>query len=77
MAIADIKTAPHAEVIENSVHAAKKMLKHQMHELEDFRDATALKVRKAPLTSVGLAAGAGILLGAAIGFVAAYTRKKA
>lgn len=78
MAIADIKTAPPSEVIENSVQAAKKLLKHQMHELEDFRDATALKVRKAPLTSVSMAVGVGMLLGAALGFIAAaYTRKKA
>lgn len=76
MAIADVAPTPASEVIDSSVQAAKRLIRHQMNEFEDLRDATALRVRKAPLTSVGIALGTGVLLGLAVGYLSAACPRK-
>jgi hypothetical protein len=60
-----LKTAT-TERIEDGLHAAKKFAQHRAHDLEDIRDGAGLKIRRAPLTSVALELGAGVLLGAAL-----------
>lgn len=57
-----------AEALEDGLRAAKRTLTRKVRDLEDLRDSAAGRVRKAPLTSVGIAVGAGILLGVAIGW---------
>lgn len=55
-----------ADALEDRMHAAKRTITRTVRDLEDLRDSAAGRVRKAPLTSVGLALGAGILLGAVV-----------
>ena len=69
MAIPDLKPPVTAETIEESVRNAKRILKHRVQDLEDLRDSAALQVRKAPLTTVGIALGTGLLLGLALGWM--------
>lgn len=66
MATTPLKNAA-TEKIEDGLHAAKRFVQHRAHDLEDLRDAAGLKIRRAPLTSVALALGAGVLLGVALG----------
>jgi ElaB/YqjD/DUF883 family membrane-anchored ribosome-binding protein len=56
-----------SEAIEDGVHAAKRAVTRGAHEIEDLRDAAAYRVRRAPLGSIALAAGAGLFLGIVLG----------
>lgn len=60
---------------EDGVHAAKRTITKTVRDLEDFRDATAGRVRKAPLSSVGAAVGTGLVLGVAIGWLGQRRRQ--
>jgi ElaB/YqjD/DUF883 family membrane-anchored ribosome-binding protein len=66
MAFADLKTVA-TEKIDDSVQAAKRVIRQRTNDLEDLRDAAALKIRRAPIQTVAIAASAGILLGFVIG----------
>jgi len=58
---------------EDGVHAAKRLVKHvrrTAESLEDVRDDAAYYVRRQPFKAVGIAAGAGLLLGVAVGWAA-------
>ena len=57
------------DAVEDGVHAAKRVVTRSVHELEDLRDTTATRVRKAPFASVGLTFAAGLLLGAVVGWL--------
>jgi len=59
-----------ADAIDDGLHAAKRTITRKVRDLEDLRDSTAGRVRKAPLTSVFLALGTGILLGALVAWFA-------
>ena len=61
-----------ADALEDRMHAARRTITRTVRNLEDLRDSTAGRVRKAPLTSVGLALGAGIVLG---GLVAWFSKR--
>lgn len=63
-----------AEAVEDGLRATKRAITHGLHDLDDLRDAATYRVKKAPLMTVGLAFGAGILLGVVMGQV---TRKAA
>jgi ElaB/YqjD/DUF883 family membrane-anchored ribosome-binding protein len=56
-----------SDAVEDGVHAAKRAVTRGAHQVEDLRDATVSRVRKAPLMSIALAAGAGLLLGVVLG----------
>ncbi len=56
-----------SDALEDGVHAAKRAITHGLHELEDLRGSAAYRIKRAPLVTVGLALGAGILLGVAFG----------
>lgn len=56
-----------SDALEDGVHAAKRAMTHGMHDLDDLRDSAAYRIKRAPLMTVGLALGAGILLGVALG----------
>ena len=66
MASADQKTVA-TEKIHDRVQAAKRVIRQRTNDLEDLRDAATLKIRRAPIQTVAIAAGAGILLGFVIG----------
>ena len=66
---AKVLRAKAAELIDEGTLAARKTVARRMRELEDLRDETALKVRKAPFTAVGVTFGVGLLLGVAIGWM--------
>ena len=59
--------------IEAGAHAAKRTLTERLHDLEVLRDSTADRVRKAPFTAVGVALGAGIVVGALVGWFSKST----
>jgi ElaB/YqjD/DUF883 family membrane-anchored ribosome-binding protein len=56
-----------ADAVEDSVHAAKRAITRSAREIEDARAAAASHVRKAPLASLAMAAGAGLLVGVVFG----------
>lgn len=66
---AKVLKAKAAELLDEGKLAARKSLARRVRELEDFRDETALKVRKAPFTAVGITFGVGLLLGVALGWL--------
>lgn len=58
---------------EEGAHAAKRLLRRMRHgveRFEDLRDDTAHRVKREPLKAVALAAGAGLLVGIAVGLLA-------
>lgn len=62
------------DAIEDGVHAAKRTMKsvgRGVETLEDLKEETAHRVKRQPLTAVGIAAGAGLVLGVAVGWVGA------
>jgi hypothetical protein len=69
VAIPDLKPPLTADTIEESLRNAKRAIKHKVQDLEDLRDTAALQVRKAPLATVGVALGTGLLLGLALGWM--------
>ena len=71
------KTAAEArERVMDAVADAKKAIVNGKHQLEDLRDAATYRVKRAPLTSVGIGFGAGLLLGAALAFFAGKVAKR-
>jgi len=66
---AKVLKAKAAELFDEGKVAARKTVTRRMRELEDLRDETALKVRKAPFTAVGITFGVGLLLGVAIAWM--------
>jgi ElaB/YqjD/DUF883 family membrane-anchored ribosome-binding protein len=66
---ARVLKAKAGELFDDGKLAARKTVARRMRELEDLRDETALKVRKAPFTAVGITFGVGLLLGVAIGWM--------
>ena len=63
-----------AQVME-AVEEAKKAIGKSKLQFEDVKDTAAYRIKKAPLMSVGIGFGAGILLGALFGFVATKVAK--
>jgi ElaB/YqjD/DUF883 family membrane-anchored ribosome-binding protein len=62
------------DAVEDRVHAAKRAITRGMHDLEDMRDSAVHRVKRAPLMTVGLAVGAGMLLGVVIGWIGGRAR---
>jgi hypothetical protein len=62
-----------ADAIEDGIHFARRFavmsVRHGAERLEDLKDEAAHRIKQAPLASVTLFAGAGLFLGAAIGYV--------
>lgn len=68
MALADLRTAA-TEKIDDGVHTVKRVIRQRANDIEDLRDAAALKVRRAPFQTMAMVAGAGLLMGFAMGLV--------
>jgi len=75
LTVEDTKAEAKARVMD-AVEDAKRAIVRGKHQLEDLRDTAAYRVKKAPLTSVGIGFGAGILLGAVFGFFATKVAKR-
>lgn len=65
---ADIKTKA-SEVLEDKLHATKRVLKHTAHDLEDLRDLAGLRIRRDPVASVTIALATGVVVGCVIGYL--------
>ena len=64
---------------EEGVHAAKRALRRAQRGVEmlaDFRDETAHRVKREPFKAISIAAGAGLLMGVAVGWIANSMRRK-
>ena len=57
-----------SDAAEDGVHAAKRAITRGVHQVEDLRDEAAYRVKKAPLLSIALAAGAATLVGLVFGW---------
>jgi len=61
------------DAVEDSLHAARRAVVRGVHKMEDLADEAAHRVRKAPLASIAVAGGVGLLLGLVFGYVARCT----
>jgi ElaB/YqjD/DUF883 family membrane-anchored ribosome-binding protein len=60
----------------DAVEDAKRAVERRRRQFEDLKDDAAYRVKKAPLMSVGIGFGAGMLLGAVAGIVAVKACKR-
>lgn len=74
LTVEDTKAEAKARVMD-AVEEAKREIVRRRHQLEDLRDTAAYRIKKAPLASVGIGFGAGILLGAMMGIIAGRVYK--
>ena len=56
-------TSVASDVVEDGVHAAKRAVTRGVRDLVDARDTAEYTIKRAPFAAVGLAFGAGVLLG--------------
>ena len=68
-----------AEAIGDGVSTAKRAVtsvKKGIEQMEGFRDDAALRVKRQPFAAIGIAAGVGLILGVAAGWLGAcYSRR--
>ena len=68
-----------ADAVEDGVHAAKRArisLARRVEELTDLKDEAVHQVKRQPLRSVGIALGAGLVVGVAIGWIGRRPRRR-
>ena len=70
----DVRVEAKAKVME-AVEDAKRAIVRGKHQLEDVKDTASYRIKRAPLASVGIGFGAGILLGAIVGVIAGRVAK--
>lgn len=63
-------------LVMDAVEDAKRAIVRGKHQLEDLRDTATYRVKKAPLMSVGMGFGVGMLFGAVLGIVAVKAAKR-
>jgi ElaB/YqjD/DUF883 family membrane-anchored ribosome-binding protein len=64
---------------EEGVYAAKRLVRrvrHGVERLQDFRNEAAYRVKREPLKALGIAAGAGLAIGLAFGWIAGRTARR-
>ena len=64
-----------AEAYEDGARAARKTLTRKVHDLEDLRDDAVVKVRRSPLSAVGVSFGFGFFFGVALGWAGHRPRR--
>jgi ElaB/YqjD/DUF883 family membrane-anchored ribosome-binding protein len=67
------------DAAEEGVHAAKRAMKRVrrgVERLEDFRDEAEHCVKRQPFKAVGIAAGVGLAVGVALGWIGGLRRRK-
>lgn len=73
MTYADLKTTA-TEKLDDGLHSVKRVIKQRTNDLENLRDAAALRIRRAPLQTVAIASGSGLILGLVMGYARGRTR---
>ena len=58
-----------SDAVDDGVHAAKRAIKSAQHRAEDLKDEATYRVKRQPLKAVGIAVGAGFMLGMAVGWI--------
>jgi ElaB/YqjD/DUF883 family membrane-anchored ribosome-binding protein len=61
---------PAFERIERNVRDARRWIEHGRHSAEDVTGAAVREIRSHPLRSIAIAAGTGVVIGAAVGALA-------
>ena len=61
---------------EEGVHAAKRVVTRLRRGVDDFRDEAAYRVKREPFKAMGVAAGAGLLMGIVLGCMAGRPGRK-
>jgi ElaB/YqjD/DUF883 family membrane-anchored ribosome-binding protein len=56
-----------ADAVEDGIYAVRHAVARGGREVEEWRETTAFRIKKAPLLSVAFAAGAGLLIGVLCG----------
>jgi ElaB/YqjD/DUF883 family membrane-anchored ribosome-binding protein len=60
------------DAIEDGLHAARRAVRsvrHRVEDLEDLKHEAIHRVKRQPLRAIGLAAGVGLALGVAVGWI--------
>jgi ElaB/YqjD/DUF883 family membrane-anchored ribosome-binding protein len=66
-----------SDLLEDSLHTAKRTVTRGVHDLEDLRDQTVIRVRRAPLAAMGVTFAAGLMLGIVVGWAGHRPRRSA
>ena len=74
LTVDETKAEAKARVMD-AVEDAKRAVERRKRQFEDLKDDAAYRVKKAPLMSVGIGFGAGLLLGAACMAIAGKVAK--
>jgi ElaB/YqjD/DUF883 family membrane-anchored ribosome-binding protein len=67
---------PALDSVKASVHQAQRAITYGTQAADDALAATALKIRRQPLTSMAVAGAVGALLGCLLGFAAGRSLKR-
>jgi ElaB/YqjD/DUF883 family membrane-anchored ribosome-binding protein len=70
------RLTPALESLDENVRAARRAIAHGRQTAEDLVDQTTLQVRKHPMASVAVAAGAGALAGCLVGFALGWKTRR-
>ena len=65
-----------ADPIEDAVHVLRRTMRgarRRVQDASDFKAATAYRVKRSPITAIGLAFGAGALMAGAVGLMIHYS----
>ena len=74
LTVEETKAEAKARVMD-AVEDAKRAVERRKRQFDDLKDDAAYRVKKAPLMSVGIGFGAGLLLGAVVAVIAGKASK--
>jgi ElaB/YqjD/DUF883 family membrane-anchored ribosome-binding protein len=71
------RLSPTLDKLDETIRQSRKIIARGQHAAEDATAATALRIRRQPLSAVMIAAGAGVLVGVLVAFgVGQLTRSR-